>query len=496
MATQHPDNASAPYWEKHGDGFVSVQEEISECVSAYRDLGVEEFMWDWEGKYTDEAVIDKLFTKYHDFFQRRHIGRETFLTFRIPNIWHERSYSLMRAFMVILTSEDFAKDLGMKSPPLFEVILPMTERAEELMFLQKTFRRLARFKTKVFNRGRTANTDYLEIIPLVESVEGQMEIVRLLEKYRGMHDKAFQKPLRSLRVFLARSDPAMVSGFIPATLGNKIALARMEEFSKKSGIEIYPVIGAGSLVFRGGLAPGGCGNFLHEYKGVRTLTLQSAFRYDYPSALVKKETEYLNKNAGRHAPRKISEREERVIRGITQKFEKAYRESLRGIVKTMNPIFAAVPRRRERKLHIGFLAYQRKVGDLHLPRAISFTAGFYSIGVPPEFIGLGRTLEMLDSREFGVLKKHYVYLKKDVERAGRYLVKENIKMLEKKNTAWRLVAQDVELAEKIFGISLGPKTEKEHEHARLARKALTSLKNKKALQRAMIQSGKIRRSLG
>ncbi|MFA6549419.1 MAG: phosphoenolpyruvate carboxylase, partial [Candidatus Margulisiibacteriota bacterium] len=51
MATQHPDNANAPYWERDGDGFVSVHEELDECVSSMRDLGTQEFMWDWEGKY-------------------------------------------------------------------------------------------------------------------------------------------------------------------------------------------------------------------------------------------------------------------------------------------------------------------------------------------------------------------------------------------------------------------------------------------------------------
>lgn len=35
MATQHPDNAQAPYWETDGDGFVSIYEEMDECASSF-----------------------------------------------------------------------------------------------------------------------------------------------------------------------------------------------------------------------------------------------------------------------------------------------------------------------------------------------------------------------------------------------------------------------------------------------------------------------------
>ena len=90
MATQHPDNARAPYWEKDSDGFISSSEETAECMDAFRHLGAEEFMWDWEGKFTDEAVIDRLFHFYFDYFKKNPLGLKKRLTFRIPNIWQEK----------------------------------------------------------------------------------------------------------------------------------------------------------------------------------------------------------------------------------------------------------------------------------------------------------------------------------------------------------------------------------------------------------------------
>ena len=139
MATQHPDNARAPYWEKDGDGFISSGEEIAECVDSFQVLNVEEFMWDWEGKFAEEAVVDRLFHHHFEYFKKHPLGLKRRLTFRIPNIWEEHGYSLIRSLMVILSSEDFARDMNLHSPPLFEVILPMTERAEQMMFIQIGF---------------------------------------------------------------------------------------------------------------------------------------------------------------------------------------------------------------------------------------------------------------------------------------------------------------------------------------------------------------------
>src|SRR5579884_1651517 len=130
MATQHPDNAAAPYWAPDNP-FISVYQEINEAVACFKDLGVSEYMWDWEGKHADAAVIDRLFSDYYDYFAKHQLGRNKFLTFRIPNIWEEKGYNLLQAMTAILSSEDFARDLKFCQRPLFEVILPMTEKAEQ-----------------------------------------------------------------------------------------------------------------------------------------------------------------------------------------------------------------------------------------------------------------------------------------------------------------------------------------------------------------------------
>lgn len=496
MATQHPDNAGAPYWETDGDGFVSVQEELTECISAFRDLGVEEFMWDWEGKYADEAVIDKFFTEYYQFAKTRRLGEKIFLTFRVPNVWHERGYSLMRALMVILTSEDFARDLKFKNRPLFEVILPMTERADQLMYLHKSFEQLAHFKKKIFNHQKRANIDQLDVIPLVESVSGQLGFGKLLADYTKKYQAHFHKKPPHIRPFLARSDPAMASGLIATVLANKIALSDIAEFSRHTRIKTHPIIGVGSLVFRGGLSPVHYKDFAKQYGGVRTATIQSAFRYDYPFAAVAKSIAGLNRLLPKSAALPVRASDRPILIKIIKRAEVIYQTSLPALVQYLAPIFTAVPRRRERKLHIGFLGYGRNLGGVRLPRAISFTAGFYSLGVPPEFVGLGRLLSGLSLKERAILLKYYPLLKNELNRAARFIAPANLLALSKSNPIWRVVESDIVVAAKILGLSVGPRTKAERLHANYAAELLLVKKDLESARRLITRTGQLRQSLG
>ena len=495
MATQHPDNAHGPFWDD-GDGFVAAHEEPEECLVCFRDLGVQEFMWDWEGKYADESVIDKLFSKHYAYFKKHLLGRDAFLTFRLPNVWQEKGYSLIRALMVILTSEDFAQDLAFRARPLFEVILPMTERAEQLMYIQTSFRKLAHFKDKVFNHHKNNNTDYVEVIPLVEGVEDQLHITKLLDAYVRLHERFFHRKPAYIRPFLARSDPALISGFVANVLANKVALSEVYTFAKKSGVGAFPIIGAGGLVFRGGLNPARIKKFAAEYAGVRTATVQSAFRYDYPLNQVKKAIQYLHRELPKGKVQFITDTDRAALLRVIEKFSAMYQSTLTKLVKDLEPVFGAVPKRRERRQHIGLLAYGRRMGKSTLPRAISFTAALYSIGAPPEFIGLGRTLASLSDQEQKILVKYYRFFADDVREAGRYINRENIETLARGNPSWRLVAEDVALAEKFLGARFAPKSTKELLHHSLTSQLLLQRNNKEAVSRLIVETGKLRRSLG
>lgn len=496
MATQHPDNAAAPYWDKQKDPFVSAYREIEESVECFKNLNVSEYMWDWEGKHADASVIDKLFSEYYDYFAENQLNRDKFLTFRIPNIWEEKGYSLLLAMTVILTSEDLAEDLKFDNRPLFEIILPMTENADQLMKMHESFEKLADFKSKEFALGHKSDS-LIELIPLTESVQSQQQVGKLLREYVEKYQKRYAKKPEYIRPFFARSDPALVSGLIPTVLANKIALSQSYSFSEESGIPVFPISGLGSLPFRGGLTPDTIDRYLQEYPGMRTVTLQSSFRYDHPIESVKKAINKLETSLPKTKPKIYTKEAEQQLIKIGKVAEGFYQKTLQEIVVDLRIVFAAVPKRRERRQHIGLLAYGRKVGAQKMPRAITFTAGFYSLGVPPEFIGVGRALEALGASDLKTLLNEYPSINQALQRAGKYLNRANLNKLASNNPGWQEVKQDIELAESILGIKFGPETDDEKSHQKLTTGILELAQtNSPGLSQKITEAAVLRKSLG
>ncbi|MES2970698.1 MAG: phosphoenolpyruvate carboxylase [Patescibacteria group bacterium] len=495
MATQHPDNAGSPYWAPNDHPFIGTHREITDCMAAFEDMGIKEYMWDWEGKHADAAVIDKLLGDHHDYFSKNILGKDRFLTFRLPNIWEEKGYSLLQAMTVILSGEDFARDLGFAVRPLFEVILPMTERADQLMHMQKLFQKLAEFKSREFTPDKPANNSYLEIIPLTESVESQHGIYELLQEYVRLHTEHFGSKPKYIRPFLARSDPAIVSGFLATVLANKLALSRVYEFADKTNISVFPISGVGSLPFRGGLTPETVDEYVHEYAGMRTVSLQSAFRYDYPLKSVKSAVEDLERLLPKALPPNISAERRVKLIAIGMQATAFYQTTLKNIIKDLATIFSAVPRRRERRQHIGLLAYGRSMNNVPLPRAITFTSGFYSLGVPPEFIGVGRCLKQLSSDDSGIINQAYAELGRDLQRAGRYLNSDNLDTLVKRNSAWKEVQEDIHAAETYFGVKFGPQSKTEKAHKNLTSNILLT-NDTETIQQLISETALLRKSLG
>lgn len=494
MATQHPDNASAPYWETDGDGFVSTTEEVEECFSAFRDLGCEEYMWDWEGKYVEEAVIERLFQEHLDYFKKHSLGKEKFLTFRIPNIWQESSHGLARAMMCMLTAEDAARSLGLHAPPLFEVILPMTKKASELIHVQKLFAKLAGFTSKLFNYQTTL--PHLEVMPLFEGIDDLLYCRKLLTEYLAMYQREFKNKPKYLRPHIARSDPALNAGLVAAVVAGKIALSEFYRFSEETGVAVYPEVGVGTLPFRGSLSPERLTDFFKQYNGVRTVYIQSAFRYDFPLKTVKAAIKRLNQTLPRLKPTRYKTKQEfKEAELICHLFEHEYRQSVEKLAPLITRLATEVPRRRERKLHIGLFGYSRGIGKKKLPRAIPFTAVLYSLGIPPEFIGVGFGLKNLARRKIN-LTHYYPNLASDLGFAARFVNVANLAALAKRGGVWRRLADDITLAAKILKLPLGPKTAAERKHEYYTTRVLSRWQAGKNISKEILASGRLRHSLG
>lgn len=508
MATQHPDNASRPWWGQKP--FINTHEEIEELLTLFKDLPIDEYMWDWEGKYVDESVGEKLYSRAHEFFKAKPLGEDLHLTYRIPAFDGEKMHRMARAMMNVLALADFARDIGVTRPPVTEMFLPLTTSAEQPMKVRSTFKDVAGYHRAVFHplaQGHASANELdelFEVTPLVEDVDSLFGIESIVRPYweslkaeRG--GKRLQE--RGQRIFMARSDPAMNSGLVPAVLAIKAALSTVHGLGEELGFPVHPIIGTGSLPFRGSVNPSYTGTFLPQYAGVRTYSIQSAFRYDYPLDQVKTALVEIKKQAPTLDAVLVTEADMRALRELSDIFSRFWKPTIEALAPRINDVVQYAPPRRERVQHIGLFGYSRGIGQVKLPRAIGFTAAFYSMGVPPEFITTGRGL--IEAKKKGmlpVLEKFYPALKEDLRHAGKYFNEENLSLLAKQSSEWAGIAEDVAGIRAVLGIELGP--EKPHH---MIHRNLTSTihhrlqeeeRDTEELRRDVVEAGVVRRSLG
>ncbi len=493
MATQHPDNANAPYWQQ--SAFVSTAAELKEAYLCFSDLDIDEYNWDWEGKFVDEAVVDRLLHKHFEYFAQHPLGKEKFLTFRLPNPRVEKQFRLARAFMVVVTSSQLAQSLGVREPPIFETILPLTESATEVIELQKAYRDLVSIDHRLLRMND--GLQHIEIIPLFEQVDTIMHSDNLLRSYISKHKDIFKRKPEYLRPYCARSDPALNSGLVPTMLALRVAFSSYREVERETGVKLFPMVGTGSLPFRGGVTPENVEYIVKSYAGVSTLTVQSAFRYDYPKKTVQQAIEELRTKLPKQKAVPVTEQDRGMIAEAIALFEQPYRHTIEQLAPLINRISRDVPRRRERVQHIGIFGYSRGVGSVSLPRAIPFTASLYSLGIPPELIGTGYGLKTL--KRSGMLTdilRHYPNIKTDIQNAGYFLNKNIVAKLEKKGIVTGII-DDIAAIESALGIELGPHEQTHDEHGELATKVYTKADDTSFdLSRFIAHGGRLRKSLG
>lgn len=514
MASQHPDNARTPSWSR--SEVIAGEEEVYEAYYCYSVLGCQEVMWDAEGKDIDPQVVRKLLTNFSDYFRKKKLGEDVFLTLRLPNPMIETSEK--KVFIETLESIPKHNDVAgvfygePSTDYVFEVIFPFTASHHDLIRVKETYR-------KAIVRPLDEQVDYhglklkelvgevhprdIEVIPLLEDMATMMICDQIVSRYIELTSPSY------VRVFIARSDPALNYGIVSAVLLAKLSLSKLSKIEERFGIPIYPIIGAGSLPFRGHNSPDNIEGFLEEYRGVWTVTIQSAFRYDYPEEKVVEVIRRLNSLLPYGRPRDISELEPEIYR-LVQKFTSRYQESLELCIDAINYVATYIPSRRSRKLHIGLYGYSRRAFGKSLPRAIPFTGAFYSLGIPPEFIGL-RMLKDLSETELDIFNEIYTKLREDLELAGRRVVWESISLFsDYRDELSRkippeffkkfipLYLEDLETASNILGIKIGPRTLSDRRYANTIENFVISLiegEHDRAREE-IVEAAKIRRSIG
>ncbi|MDP7974661.1 MAG: phosphoenolpyruvate carboxylase [TACK group archaeon] len=506
MSTQHPDNARLPRWV-HGE-VIEGDQEVEEAYLAYRSYGCQEVMWDAEGKDVDTHVVRKLLSQYPSYFRKTVMGRDVFLTYRVPNPVLDAAEKkvITETLDNIPLAYDVAKQFYGEGAvaPIFEVIMPFTHTSDDLANILNYYEKAVagREALTVNDAGLTVrewigevNPKRINVIPLFEDVPS------LLQAAEVVRDFIKRSKTNYVRAFLGRSDPAMSFGMIPATLSVKFALWELRRVEEQEGVRVYPILGAGSLPFRGHVSPRSYASALKTYPGVYTITIQSAFKYDYDEAEAEEAVSALNSSQVRDPDEPTSLKD--LLEAI-DRLAKAYVKEASGLAHVVNKLTTLLPSRRARKPHSGPFGYGRKVGSKSLPRAIAFTGALYSIGLPPELLGLHAMLELSRVQRKQV-EELFPLLPQELEAATNFFSWECFNTMREEGV-WGikiqpslndLIEKDLKAAEEL-GIDIGPKDSDGMRHGLFASACLESLNSghpNDALF-GLVGAAEVRRSLG
>lgn len=471
MMTQHPDSAQE---------YIPIQKEVEEAIEGLKPfpdgLGLEEIMIDFEGKLTPYHQTVQIVV---GLIQNGMVpGKDVFVTPRVANANEETAFRQIMAFLSITETIVSAKEFN-DIQPIIEVILPMVSSADELIEVKKRIDSVAVLAEKEF--GMKKNTDLLQIIPLIEEVPELLNIDSIINRFvTELRNNDY--PVDYLRFMLGRSDPALSYGNVSAVLANRVALSKAYQTGQNLDIDIYPILGGGSLPFRGHVTLENIYNVLKTYPGLKTITIQSGIRYDHPQDKLTKLVEILNDELPNSEPHFYTEEEYQQIYNYIGVFTSTYLDAFFEIIPEVANLSDFMPRQRDRLARKSGVGYARDIAQpaeiaklvndksikdrlnkfdtdkkFALPRAITFTASLYSLGLPPVFLGTGRGLKEIKERwgESGLNEffANYPSLKADLEFAARFVNFKNIKRFFN-DKAVKYIEEDINICCDIFDLDI------------------------------------------
>ncbi|MBH1940296.1 phosphoenolpyruvate carboxylase [Mobilitalea sibirica] len=477
MMTQHPDSATR---------YISVQEEPAEALDALRavpeGLGLEEVMIDFEGKLTPYHQTAQVVM---ELLQRNIIpGKDVYVTPRVANARKETAFRQIMAFLSIMETIVSSKELS-NIQAVIEIILPMASSSKELIEVKKRIESVIALTHQEFiTQGKI---DTLQIIPLFEEVPELLKIDQIIKDFVTNLNSESNKT-EYLRFMLGRSDSALSYGNVSAMLANRIAISKAYEAGNSLGIDVYPIFGGGALPFRGHITLDNIHNVLKTYPGLRTITIQSGIRYDQSRDKTQKLSEILREELPKSMPHIYAEEELKNLYNCIGIFTCTYLDVFLKIMPLVAKFSDYMPKQRDRLSRNSGVGYARDVAkpreiaefvsedkireelykydtdvQIALPRAITFTATLYSVGLPPSFIGTGRGLNRIrrlwGQKALDDFLKNCPTLKADLEYDIRFINLNNIRRVFD-DEAVRLIEEDIYYCCDIFGLSLLSEKEK------------------------------------
>lgn len=434
MATQHADSAS-----RH----ISVRQEIDEAISSFLKDGFncDEYLVDYMGKLTPYHQIGQIVRKIHEEIDLVP-GVDVFVTPRMVSSFSEEPFRQLMTMLAIVEGINYCSR-NFNEQGITEVIQAATTTTEELRNCKTRCEDLLTLAGKHL-RIKTEDMG-IRIIPLFGGIAEHLTMPQMLNlfiKDVNIKDHA--------RIFIGKSEAALLYGHLASVLSCKIAIASCKRVEGETGVEIYPILGCGALPFRGHLTPENVSNFIKEYPGVRTYTIQSGLRYDHEIKKTRSLIEKLRESV-KESPLGFQGDELQELERMIFIFAKNYLLELSEIAEKISIIASYIPDQRERLLDVEEVAYYRELRNVESilrlcpdadvkrsimgyaytafhkpPRWVKFVASAYTCGLPPEFIGLGTALreikEMMgvDSAD-RLREKIYPSIEADVKFSSKFL---------------------------------------------------------------------------
>ncbi|MFC1741588.1 phosphoenolpyruvate carboxylase [Nanoarchaeota archaeon] len=468
-ATQFPDNPDRPFWSLKDT--PSTSDDFFDCYVAFKELKCHEYFWEWKDRKIDELLIKKLMDAYSQFFKKKPIGKDCFITFKVNG--EDNLQTLGRLYMSIISATDFANNNNFHAPPVFEVTHTATS-PDDLVHFANLYNETVGIATD--KMGRDCRPKRVSIIP---KHNFDTNWYAALNQYFTGYNNSFRCKLEEFRPRIPRAEIADSTGFIASTLATKRALSSYASFSKITGVKALPIVEASPLMFRGGLNPDRTTDFIETYPGTRSVTITPAFRYGYDLEQAKLSITSLNRALPRNKSTTFSQDDTKQLITIERIFAKHYNEALKQL-----PNLDDIPKH---------MANINKTVDPRLKQTFSL----YSLGIPPELLGTGSAvLECIKEGLVKDLERFYPNIKQDLITAASLLNKENLNFLAKTHKGWKQIQNDIGLTEDYADASLGPNSTETFLHRNHTSNIFHLRSTKQDFSRDLQQAARLRHCLG